>query len=40
VLVLDVLMARSVLGRRRGTLAWRGRPVAGSPSRQWVRMGT
>jgi hypothetical protein len=33
VLVLDVLMARSVLGRRRGTLAWRGRPVAGSPSR-------
>jgi hypothetical protein len=32
VLVLDLLMARSVRGRRQGTLAWRGRPVAGSPS--------
>ena len=32
VLVLDLLMARSVLGRRRGTLAWRGRPVTASPS--------
>jgi hypothetical protein len=31
-LVLDVLMARSVRGRRTGTLAWRGRPVAASPS--------
>jgi len=30
VLVLDLLMARSVRGRRRGTLAWRGRPVAAS----------
>jgi hypothetical protein len=27
VLVLDVLMARSVLGHRRGTLSWRGRSV-------------
>jgi hypothetical protein len=27
VLVLDVLMARSVLGHRRGTLAWRGRSL-------------
>jgi hypothetical protein len=25
--LLDVLMGRSLLGRRRGTLAWRGRPV-------------
>ncbi|TFV69447.1 glycosyltransferase [Blastococcus sp. CT_GayMR19] len=33
VLALDLLMARSVLGRRRGTLTWRGRPVAGSESR-------
>jgi hypothetical protein len=27
VLMFDVLMARSLLGRRRGTLRWRGRPV-------------
>jgi hypothetical protein len=33
ILLLDVLMARSVLGRRRGTLAWRGRPVGGSSER-------
>jgi hypothetical protein len=33
VLALDLLMARSVLGRWRGTLTWRGRPVAGSESR-------
>ena len=32
VLVLDLLMARSVLGRRRGTLTWRGRPLARSAS--------
>jgi hypothetical protein len=25
--LLDVLMVRSLLGRRRGTLAWRGRRV-------------
>jgi Glycosyl transferase family 2 len=31
VLVLDLLMARSVRDHRRGTLAWRGRPVAASP---------
>jgi Glycosyl transferase family 2 len=29
VLVLDVLMARSVIGHRRGTLAWRGRRLPG-----------
>ena len=34
VLVLDALMARSVLGRRRGTLTWRGRPVSGPASRR------
>lgn len=34
VLALDLLMARSVLGRRRGTLTWRGRPVAGSGSQR------
>jgi hypothetical protein len=28
VLLLDVLMVRSVVGHRRGTLSWRGRPVA------------
>jgi hypothetical protein len=28
VLLLDLLLARSVVGRRRGTLSWRGRPVA------------
>jgi hypothetical protein len=27
VLLLDVLMVRSVIGHRRGTLRWRGRPV-------------
>ena len=27
VVVLDVLMARSVIGHRRGTLRWRGRPL-------------
>jgi glycosyl transferase family 2 len=31
VLVLDVLMLRSVRGRRRGTLHWRGRAVTHSP---------
>jgi hypothetical protein len=34
ILVLDLLLARSVLGHRRGTLAWRGRPVVGSASRR------
>ena len=29
VLLLDVLMARSVIGHRRGTLAWRGRRLPG-----------
>jgi hypothetical protein len=32
VLVLDVLMARSVVGHRRGTLTWRDRPVS-APAR-------
>jgi hypothetical protein len=27
IVLLDVLMARSVLGRRRGTLTWRGRAL-------------
>jgi hypothetical protein len=27
VLALDVLLARSITGRRRGTLTWRGRAV-------------
>ena len=30
VLALDVLMVRSVIGHRRGTLTWRGRPVGGA----------
>lgn len=30
ILVFDLLMARSVLGRRRGTLSWRGRPLPGA----------
>jgi hypothetical protein len=33
VLALDVLMAHSVIGHRRGTLAWRGRPVTASAER-------
>ncbi|RBY88912.1 glycosyl transferase [Blastococcus sp. TBT05-19] len=32
VLLLDVLMVGSVRGRRRGTLHWRGRPVAPAPA--------
>jgi hypothetical protein len=32
VLLLDVLMARSVIGHRRGTLTWRGRTLARSAS--------
>ncbi|MGY2004046.1 glycosyltransferase [Blastococcus sp. SYSU DS1024] len=31
VLALDLLMVRSVRGRRRGTLRWRGRPVDATP---------
>ncbi|OMQ14863.1 hypothetical protein A7K94_0213550, partial [Modestobacter sp. VKM Ac-2676] len=27
--LLDVLVARSLVDRRRGTLQWRGRPVTG-----------
>jgi hypothetical protein len=33
VVVLDVLMARSVRGHRRGTLGWRGRPVGATARR-------
>jgi hypothetical protein len=42
ILVLDVLMARSVVGHRRGTLTWRDRPVwapPGSSRRIRARMG-
>jgi hypothetical protein len=41
VLLLDVLVARSVIGHRRGTLSWRDRPV-GAPARSaqpWATMG-
>jgi hypothetical protein len=31
VLALDLLMVRSVIGHRRGTLRWRGRGVTGQP---------
>jgi hypothetical protein len=31
VLVLDVLMVRSVVGHRRGTLRWRNRPIGAQP---------
>jgi hypothetical protein len=31
VLVLDVLVVRSVVGHRRGTLRWRGRPIGAGP---------
>ena len=37
VLVLDLLMARSVAGHRRGTLTWRGRPL---PQREETRPAT
>jgi hypothetical protein len=32
IVVLDVLMARSVVGHRRGTLSWRGRRLQGTPA--------
>jgi hypothetical protein len=31
VLLLDLLLVRSVAGRRRGTLRWRGRPIGAGP---------
>jgi hypothetical protein len=31
VLLLDLLMVRSVVGHRRGTLSWRGRPIGAEP---------
>jgi hypothetical protein len=37
-LLLDVLMARSVRGRRRGTLAWRGRPLVTAAPEAWDTM--
>jgi hypothetical protein len=33
-----VLMARSLLGRRRGTLTWRGRPVVPGGPERWDTM--
>ncbi|MGY1985817.1 glycosyltransferase [Blastococcus sp. SYSU DS0669] len=39
VLALDALMLRSVRGRRRGTLRWRGRPVDATPSPTSATMG-
>ncbi len=42
ILALDVLMARSVVGHRRGTLTWRDRPVSAPPRssrRAAARMG-
>lgn len=38
VLLLDLLMVRSILGHRQGTLAWRGRPVTAPPSGPSARM--
>jgi hypothetical protein len=37
VLLLDLLVARSVMGHRRGTLTWRGRPLPGAGG--WATMG-
>jgi hypothetical protein len=39
VLVLDVIMARSLLGHRRGTLRWRGRPLPAPAARPPATMG-
>ena len=39
VLVLDVLMARSVIGHRRGTLHWRGRALPAPARRRPATMG-
>jgi hypothetical protein len=39
VLLLDALMVRSVRGRRRGTLRWRGRPVAANHPDASATMG-
>jgi hypothetical protein len=36
ILVFDALMARSVVGHRRGTLSWRNRPLTAAPARQPV----
>jgi hypothetical protein len=38
VVLLDVLMARSLLGHRRGSLTWRGRPVVPSAGTPWDTM--
>ena len=40
VLLLDAIMVRSLRGRRRGTLTWRGRPVVPSAARQWDTMAS
>jgi hypothetical protein len=39
VLALDLLMVRSVIGHRRGTLRWRGRGVTAQPGAAAARMG-
>jgi hypothetical protein len=39
VLVLDLIMARSVIGRRRGTLRWRGRPLPAPERTRPATMG-
>jgi hypothetical protein len=39
VLALDLLMVRSVIGHRRGTLHWRGRDVTAPPGATPARMG-
>ena len=39
VLLFDVLMVRSLVGRRRGTLRWRGRALAGTADDRATRMG-
>ena len=39
VVVLDVLMARSVIGHRRGTLHWRGAPPARAGAGRPATMG-
>jgi hypothetical protein len=41
VLMFDILMVRSVIASRRGTLSWRGRPVPvpARRARPWATMG-
>jgi len=39
VLALDLLMVRSLVGHRRGTLTWRGRPLPAPSQRPPATMG-